>query len=387
METFRIAENLVPVLMGRLGKIQKKASKLGSLPLSVREVGSDVEETPGGLVPVKLFQITGSAPKAQGWSFVGTLDHTVESGVILRVMPGETLPEEYRCAEPVCDHCQTVRRRKATFIVRDEFGDTKQVGRQCLRDFLGGNDSPEDVARLLQYAFDVESLVRDASGCSGSFDGFAVEIGVPLQRFLAVTAAVIEERGWVSRKDAYDGYKTSTSEVVRCIVDRDGWQAWVTPEREQLAEDAIEWARSLRDKENVSDYEHNVAVVAEGGVVTTKLAGIAASIIPVYQKALERERTDALHASMMANSRPLGEQGKRVEVTVTVLSVKDMGPTEWGSTRLVKMVTSDGCACCWFSSRDPGMDTGKTYRIVGTIKRSNEYKGIIETALTRCRVL
>lgn len=395
METFRIAEDLVPTLKKRLLKIEGKASKLGSLPVSVKEVGSDIEQTPAGPVPVRLFQIDGCAPKAQGWSFLATLDHTVESGVILRTVPGEFLPEEYRTAQPVCDHCQTVRRRKETFVVRhDATGEVKQVGRQCVRDFLGGNESPEDVARMLQCVFDVESLLRDASEGTGGFNGIAIEVGTSLSRFLAVTAAVIEDRGWVSRKDAYDFGTVSTASTVLSLIDRarslsdyNEFALHTSDKHNQLAEDAIEWARSLRNEGTLTDYEHNVAVVAEGGIVTTRLAGIAASIVYTYQRAKEREQANKLRASLATNSVPLGAPKDRVEATVSVLSVRTMEGSQFGPSYLVKMVTSDGCACCWFSSRPPEMEEGKVYRIKGTVKYTKEFNGVTETTLTRCAII
>lgn len=395
METFRIAEDLVPTFKKRLLKIEGKANKLGSLPISVKEVGSDIEQTPAGPVPVRLFEIDGTAPKAQGWSFLATLDHTVESGVILRTVPGAYLPEEYRTAQPVCDHCQTVRRRKETFVVRhDATGEVKQVGRQCVRDFLGGNESPENVARMLQYVFDVESLLREASEGTGGFNGIAVEIGTSLSRFLAVTAAVIEDHGWVSRKDAYDFGKISTASEVLSLIDRarsladyEQTMLHTSEKHNQLAEDAIEWARSLRNKDTLSDYEHNVAVVAEGGIVTTKLAGIAASIVYTYQRAKERDQTRKLRDSLTTNSIPLGAPKERIEATVSVLSIRTVEGSQFGPSFLVKMVTSNGCACCWFASSRPEMEENGVYRIKGTVKYAKEFNGVMETTLTRCAII
>ena len=396
-ETFRIRDDVVPVLMKRLEKIEKKARKLGSLPIEVREVGTEVEDDGDGTpILFRLFEVTGSAPKAGGWSFLGTLDHTVESGVILRSVPGVSLNERYGEAEPVCDHCGFERRRRETFVVhKEETGEYKQVGRKCAKDFLGGGTDPTEVARMLQYLYEIKSIVETATSWSaGTFGGHA-GLAAYLRRYLTVTAAVIERDGWRSRRKAYEEGGATTSSTVNRLVftkrenlskDDLEFLATLNAEHEAKAEAAIEWASSLRDKEGISDYEHNVCVVAEGNVVTMKLSGVAASIVAVHQMRLERERREAVEESMRKNSVGLGAPGDRGEYTVNVLGIREC-ESDWGVSFLVKMVTDTGCACAFFTKHKPDMKPGGVYRIKGTVKEIDEYRGIVETRLIRCTVV
>ena len=82
--------------------------------------------------------ITGEPPRYRGWRFVAAVD-AVDGGTVLRYPPGSTATvanDQVRAGE--CDHCQTTRARRSTVLVaHDDTGQLLQVGRSCLKDFLG----------------------------------------------------------------------------------------------------------------------------------------------------------------------------------------------------------------------------------------------------------
>jgi superfamily I DNA/RNA helicase len=74
--------------------------------------------------------------RIMGWSLVGILHHI--GGTVCSDMYGERVPDEMRELGPDCQHCNEKKRRKDTFILRNEAGEHKQVGRTCLQKFFEG---------------------------------------------------------------------------------------------------------------------------------------------------------------------------------------------------------------------------------------------------------
>ena len=137
-----IPEFFLAEVKARLEKLNKRAVKLGCDPLELvvhKEYFQKIGGNSGYISPkIKMYEISieGAAPKLEGWTFVGTLDHySLPGNVIVNTVPGETIPECFHNSAAICDHCNTIRNRKETFIVKNE-DKIWQVGRQCLKDFL-----------------------------------------------------------------------------------------------------------------------------------------------------------------------------------------------------------------------------------------------------------
>ncbi len=72
------------------------------------------------------------------WEFIAELEHT-ENGNIITGVAGVEVPERYYTSKPMCEHCNSKRFRKNTYIVRNkQTGEFKQVGKSCLKDFTHG---------------------------------------------------------------------------------------------------------------------------------------------------------------------------------------------------------------------------------------------------------
>lgn len=89
--------------------------------------------------------------------------------VLLRLAPGsEGLVDRESIRPGECDHCHTVRPRSSVLIVRNEdTKETKQVGRSCVKDFLGWNTYPVFI--------DLESAAKQIAA-GGAREGY--EVGV-----------------------------------------------------------------------------------------------------------------------------------------------------------------------------------------------------------------
>ena len=113
-------------LESKLGKLNRKAAKLGLAPVIADFQPKIIEREIEGLtreVVVYDVKLTGDAPKLNGWTFVCRVEHT-KAGQIVSGPAGsnEDLSRWHECDAHECDHCHTNRDRRDTFVLRDEAG-------------------------------------------------------------------------------------------------------------------------------------------------------------------------------------------------------------------------------------------------------------------------
>lgn len=367
--TYRVPVENMRKLREKFDKINRRAERLGCPPVELKRVGAESENCfEAGVKAIRhyaIVEVIGVAPQIDGWTFVGVIDHAGEVNV-LRLVPGETAPEEYRTAAPVCDHCGTRRMRNMTYVLR-KGDDHKQVGSSCLQDFLG-----HDPHQAAAYA----GLLFDAVEMCESFMGMGHVSGWALDQYLAHVSYAIRSYGWVSRAQAENYLLTATADTAMARMldlrhsDLDGSDL-------ELAEKAIEWAKGFG--EDVDDYKWNLHAVAENGYVTSRTAGLAASMIPAYLRELERQR----QAKASTHFGVVGERG-RFELTLTG-EVQGIYGGRWTSY-LHRFVDADGNIAVWFSSKPTDLEPNRTYKIEARVKGHDVYKGVPQTVLTRCKI-
>ena len=152
---YRIPEVNIERLRVRIGKINRRAAKLHMEPVALAEIGTAVHTWTETVVDscgfshkvqraidLILCTVAGTLPRVDGWGMAATVQHTPE-GNILRTVPGfETLlPARFRSCDTACEHCNTDRIRKDTYVLQSDAGEWKQVGRNCLADFLRTGDA------------------------------------------------------------------------------------------------------------------------------------------------------------------------------------------------------------------------------------------------------
>lgn len=392
-------ENL-GALSDKIETLNRRARKLGVAEVVTRVLGVHRSERQdvltGARWVVKHYEVEvdGVSPSFAGWTFAGTLEHS-EVGNVVRQVPGTELPTWFRDTKPVCDHCNLKRQRKDTYIVRHaETGELKQVGHQCVRDFLGHAD-PKHLAWLASILREIELLQSEGSG-----GGKRLMYGA---HFLALAAQCVLSFGWVSKKasQAYSdasggkGNKTPTASLAYKYafptpeMRRDGDMLEVTQSANKLANDTLEWTLALKDKAQRSDYEHNLIVVASKELIEVRDTGILASAVSAYIRAVEREAEMLRQRATQPVSAHFGTVGKREVYTLKVERVHRMTFEGFhGNTvlELYSMLDANGNIAVWRTA-EGALEVGKTYQLKGTVKAHGEWKGMKQTTLTRCKVM
>ncbi len=344
-----------------------------------------------------LCRVDGPSAKLADWEFVATLQHE-EAGTILRTVPGAKIAEgelnRFRDVAPHCEHCQTRRYRKDSFVVRHDNGEARQVGRNCLGKYIGGGVNPKQVARLAELLIEARSAASDEEpemgwGAGGPLEG-------PIEDFLLFVAAHVRLYGWVSRSKARDDegelatadaawsllfpWSPKMHQVARQFISK------IEDRDAKLAKDALACVRRVLTKDNTrSDYEHNLRVACAADTVKSSTAGLAASVIPWYERRLAYEARRRNARKRAAKSAHLGNVGDMLNVVVTVTGIYD-GESQWGYYHFHRFVDADGNCIVWRST-GKRLEVGATYELRGKIKEHGEYKGTKQTQLTRCRVI
>src|SRR5208337_1130009 len=98
-----------------------------------------------------------------------------------------------------------------------------------------------------------------------------------------------------------------------------------------------------------SDYLHNVRVVARTGVVGFRSAGIAASMVTAYERAIGAARKRAERAAR-PSSVHVGTVGKRETFSNLTLDFVTGYDTEYGYTTVLKFIADSGAVLTWKAS-------------------------------------
>jgi hypothetical protein len=364
--------------------------------------------SPGGSEwSVKVIRIPlvveGEVPRFQGWRFVAALQH-LDGENIVRGVPGEEVPSLYRTRGAYCDHCKSIRRRNDTYVLRHDDGVFVQVGSSCLKDFLGTDEALRLASKAEMLSL-LEGLIRD--GNEGAFGRATERL---LSEYLAVVSRCVRVLGWRSRTVANEEGGQATADAAWGLMfEKKYGDEPVTQDDMTTAKEAEVWASEISDEEvdkASSDYLHNLRAVARNGFVSSRMAGIAASMVTAYQRHVGRlRRKDRLHLNVY-----LGKVGMKVtfglppELKKNGLpkkgapTVLDKEPvtldfvtgyqTDYGYTTVLKFKTKEGATVVWKASNTDlkRQDVGKTYTLYGTVKAHTEYKGEKQTILSRCGV-
>lgn len=415
--TYQVWSWNLEFIQTQVAKMAKRAERLGLIPPALEINGTVAVKHPKGAPRPDLIaysvSLRGEAPRLPGWEFVAVLEHVGRGATIVRQVPlaqvrdGELEP--YRSAAAWCAHCNTVRNRNDTYVVRSEKnGKLVQVGSSCLRDYLG-HDDPHALAKL------AEELCGLARSCGLGWDdelgfGSRQPRGWPVVTYLAEVSAAIRESGWLSRGKARGTSQAATADVAwSSLVDKAHRRTRdsrgrpcvcaTTDEDHARARRALETGRRFLEERaasrSLSDYEHNLRVTLglasetdhENFEVTERMAGIAASLLSYVDRECEQRAAAAREQFAARDSMHMGQVGERLDVHVEIISRRTFNGN-FGPRTVVNMASPDGDRLVWWSSGYPEdtIQAGHVFMVSGTVRDhvTNARNGARETVLRRC---
>lgn len=410
-DTFKIPAENWGYLQGRIDDLNKKGSKIGAPPITINVVRKETEKgkSKTGEETQKQFYIVtvhGEAPKIDGWRLIASLDYE-SGGVVARVVPGEDMPSEFRNTDPSrCDHCNVHRGRNNSYIIQHDSGEVKQVGRTCLKNFLG-HTNPKFITSMAEIVRSLDELM-DESREERDYGGKAPDQH-DLEAYLGYVTALIRSDGWVPKSKSFEGgppptaYEAFSNMYPKSKYDREN-KVEPTSADVEVAQNAIKWVREELPKKKdsrrgLSDYEHNLIVLTADDMFKSKHAGFVASVIAAYQRWKDNEVKYAEKKRQATKS--AGESEYQGDVGVR-FGAKNINPLElkfmsvrwfdghYGTTGIHKFVDNDGNYFVWFASTDPELEQEHWYTFAATVKKHEPDKynnGAKTTYLTRMKKL
>lgn len=332
------------------------------------------ETTEQGVFEATYLVVEGSPAKYNGYTFVASVEWVNGSPVVTGSPYYEGEPvDRSALVKGACDHCGVNRTRRSVVVVETESGERKQVGKSCVKDYLGNSLAVSWFAPADPFE---------------EFDGYG-GYGTPLEStlyILTVAASVVRQRGWVSRGNAEYLGKTATADLVALYNDpaprsdhdvalqrelRNGFDAEVDG---AAALAALEFGKAL---EPTSDWAQNLQAVIASEWFNPKYTALVVSLAGVYAKSLQKQ---ALEAEPVVEE-PYGKVGDKVTLTLKVVSSSAFD-TQYGLT-YANTFTADGHRFKWLTRY--GFEPGETVTLKGTIKKFDEWNDKVFTVLTRCK--
>jgi len=404
---FSIPSWNVPVLEAKIAKLNKRAAKLGCDPIQLvthkvenvddpnhKPVHIDNLPTPAApKIAIHHIEVIGNGPILEGWKFIGTLDHTsIPGSVIVKSVPGEVIPKSFYHSNAVCGHCNKKRYRNETFVLEHtDTGEYKEVGRQCIKDFLGHNPG-----RMASYLTALYSLIDDLQDEESEYYGMGGGRGIWMfssMDALTTTVAMIRSFGWTPRSKAeYSNTSATADDVLYALSPcMDGQEAeakkkfmeqvkWDDEKDQAEAEAALEW---LKEQPANNDYMHNLHAISQLDDVPANMFGYWCSLVSSYQRAYEKlklaERQQKLNDWV-------GEIKQRRDFEVELIGVKTFDGY-YGLSYMHKFLDKDGRTLIWFASNDSDMEVDSKYIIKATVKKHDTYNNWKQTTINRAKVI
>lgn len=378
IEYFTLSESGMILLNEKMDKMNKKGGNIGINIIKTEYRETNTETHTGNVF--SDFTISGKLHFA-GYEIIASIDHN-ETGNIINSHDGKKIPEKYRNENGNCDHCNTKRKRNKTVIIMDEkTGEYKQIGNNCLAGYIGTD--------LSHYAYYM-AMISDCMGQIAEEDeeyrhGRKPEYQENIS-WLKMTNEVIRTQGYASKKTIADrGWGTTTNAIVSNYMHPDKYQRTemekygitISDKTPEIITNAIEWVLSVDNKDN--DYIYNLQTIVKSGYCKIKHLAYLTSLLPAYNRAMEtqKEKTEK------TKSQFVGTIGEKINISVNVKYIAKY-ETQFGITLVYNMTDKNGNIFVWKTGSN--IPDGECI-IRGTVKAHNEYKGINQTELTRCKIV
>lgn len=322
-------------------------------------MGTILGDRPGAKLrcsEIAVCEMTVTAQRLQtedGCVLAGVLRRSGDA-VVPTCVPGQTFPAAICDRFGECDHCQTRRRRRETFVLRRRNGTYICVGRGCLRPTLGF--SPAQLLSEIALRDKVGRLDAETGRVRRTEDVYTIDRVVRASIVAMRSAggylpsrAANSTRGRVH--DLLTAMPPANSEWAEAL--RDLRNQMDTDEVREEARQAIEWAQSIPESTTV-DFRLTMRSLAQSGIVTSRFIGAACYLPVAYAKEAGEDLVLRSHLPARVNSF-IGEPDEVVEVTVFPIAMRVV-PTGFGPSTIVTGRTDDGRDVRWFTTSGPAID-------------------------------
>jgi len=346
----------------------------------------------------RTVTIDGDSIAIKDWNFVCRIESTDAGNIFIKSSEDIEIPEKYRSFGDACEHCKKNIRRKYLYLLQnEETKEYKQVGKSCIIDFIGHPDAGELANFFTARTELIRSAFSDDDCCDQEYRGWRDD--TILSADDALVAIVNSTRIYGYQKSSSE---TSTSSDVIYMFSvpqkesdiEDLKERWskVIEQDHKRAKEVKEWILNI-DNSKLNDYLHNLQTIIKADYVTFRNSGIFCSLAVAYNnwhgfetKNAKQKENIATKKEKEKNSVHVGEKKDRINVEGEVTFINGFD-TKWGWCVVIKLLSVDGNVFTWFTSTEPDLEVGNSYVLKGTVKNHDDYKGIKQTILSRCKIM
>ena len=318
------------------------------------------------------------------WELLGTKERLGDNAIYKG-----NIPDDYKNNDFACEHCNTHRRRNKVAVIRNtEDGSIMQVGYTCLSDFIG-----RELGAFGALIRGIDEIVENEN----YYGGFSYSSGkcwyYNVNQYLNIAYNCIVNYGYVKQNNDYYGKEIATPERIS-IAYSDKTDEYVDSDNVDAdLIDKIKQAFYDFAKSHPSDFTHNVCTVLQQTCVDCKYTKLLYFVPTFYLNKIKwearKQEAEAKKQAFMAtlSNEYAGDVGDKITTEATVERVTGFDG-QYGYMYVYNFKDVQGRVLVWFTSKAlMTVNEGDTITIKGTIKNLNEYKGIKQTVLTRCKVM
>lgn len=400
MSRYLIPESAIDSLEIKLATIRRKCAKYGC-EFSYSRIGEtfkkvDIQDETGQRTEVTIkaieVEVSGTAIAESGWKLAGKIEH-LETGNLIHSFSDVAIPDRYRSASPRCEHCNSDRHRKETYVLyHAENNSWKQVGSSCLKDFTG-YVSAEMAAAIASVYTLFERVAEDRIYIASSPKYFDIE---------SVMCYAIEcVKHWGYHK-AEEGHAATRNQVIDLMHKHMKFPASIGAVTfDPMSTTNLQTFKDIRSRllalDANDDYTNNLQVFLKAEDIPENGLGILVSAVPYYNNLIARE-AEQRKLEEASNSKFIGNIGQRLTVDIATVRLLNIYDGYYGSTWRYQIIDAQGNVFMWDASNsiwdtfrvkdslNGDVVEGLPLQLVGTVKKHDEFRGIKQTWLTRCRV-
>lgn len=390
-KTYFIHEDNMERLEKKLQRIKRKCDKY-NCHFEYNKLGETYREvvlSTGFRETARFIEVAVSGVAIINWKFIATIETSPNGNIIKQYATDVEVPDFYKTCKLVCDHCNTKRARKSTYLIQNaETGEFKQVGKSCLADYTHGLDAEGIASYIAMFDEFIRGEAVDASSNTAYYETVDV---------LKVAEELVSKLGYRSA----DSHDESTKVLTRLFLHRELSGGTISKRIDELADDInfdcnrkevvdqvdniISWL--LNDADTSEIYMHNLNTLASNKYVKWSDIGILASATIAYRKAMRFKKNDEEFAKNHEDdfkSEYVGNVGERITVNLKSVTCVYSNDTIYGMSFLYKMVDVNDNILMWSTSKS--LDEEEYKSVTGTVKSQSSYRDIKQTYLTRCKL-
>ena len=391
-------ENLV-WLHGKINYLQKRQ---GGSQLKLIELGKENLGKNGKDLIVMNVQVVGETPKIDGWKPVAVIEHHEGMNLIGSIPTNEIeIPKSYWMADAKCEHCGHKRHRKETILIANESGEIKQIGRNCLADYVRG-----DWARTLTWMAELDRVMDSGSeeGFSGGFVKNIYSVDYIIERTVRALSALNVD--WISKQDRNDLTRWITGKYNGVTTQEKAQDAKELEDKfghgsaDKSKIDQVNNFWNNADKTKLDNFKSNLLSIFLSKEVVNKRLSLSIWIALSVLMETEEGRALRLKAAKYAEEKEqrrvvdqkkeyVGNVGQKIEMKLKIVYVGRFY-SAYGAGLRISFEDENGNKLVWFSSNGcaaNGYEYNKFYNWKFTIKAHDTFKDVKQTVITRAKVV